>query len=55
MSYTVRWALAAEQELAALWLGAPDRRDVSDSAEEKKGTCYVNPSRCMPVFVYHEN
>jgi len=34
MSYTVLWVPAAEQELAALWLGAPNRRDVSDSTNE---------------------
>lgn len=34
MSFTVLWAPAAEQELAALWLGAPDRRNVSDATNE---------------------
>jgi hypothetical protein len=34
MNYTVLWLPDAEQELAALWLAAPDRKVVTQAANE---------------------
>jgi hypothetical protein len=33
MTYTVLWTRTAEDELAALWLNAPDRRAVTEAAK----------------------
>ena len=32
MRYTVIWAPSAEEDLAGMWMEAPDRRDISDVA-----------------------
>jgi hypothetical protein len=34
MKYTVVWVPSAEQELAALWIAAADRREVTQAAND---------------------
>jgi len=44
MSYTVLWTAAAERELAALWLGAANRRDVTDASKEIDSRLRLTPA-----------
>jgi hypothetical protein len=43
MSHQVHWVSEAEEELAAIWLGAGDRNAVTRAAHEIERTLQVNP------------
>lgn len=43
MTYTVLWVPGAEQELASLWLSAPDRVALSEAANAIDGLLRTDP------------
>lgn len=49
MKYNVVWTEPAEQELAALWMGAPDRGAVNSASSEIDRRLATDPDQCGEV------
>jgi hypothetical protein len=49
MKYNVIWTQPAEQELAALWMAAPERSAVTAASSEIDRLLQTDPDRCGEV------
>ena len=46
MKYTVVWTPSAEEDLAAIWIGAPDRRAVTTASNAIDALLRTRPQTC---------